>query len=85
MWVVAGLIGGWLAGSRMRSGYGPFGDVGVAVVGALAGAWLVTFAVTDADRGGNAGTAIGALVSAVVFVGIARLLTRKRAPAARTS
>jgi uncharacterized membrane protein YeaQ/YmgE (transglycosylase-associated protein family) len=79
MWVVAGLIVGWLAGSRMRGGYGIFGDIAIAVVGGIAGAWLVTAAVPEATRGGLAGTVIAAVVSAAIFVGLARLLSRRSA------
>lgn len=78
MWVVAGLIAGWLAGSRMRGGYGLVGDIAIAVVGAIAGAWLVTVTVAETARGGLVGTAIAAVVSAAVFVGLARLLSRQR-------
>lgn len=77
MWVVAGLIAGWVAGSRMRSGYGIFGDIAIAVVGGVAGGWLVTSTVSEAARGGLVGTAIAALVSAAIFVGLARLLSRR--------
>ena len=82
MWVVVGLIVGWLAGSTMKgSGYGLVGDIAIAVVGAIAGAWLVAFAVSEADRGGLVGTVIAAAVGALTFVGLARLLTRRRVAA----
>lgn len=82
MWVVAGLIVGWLAGTTMKgSGYGLVGDIAIAVVGAIAGAWLVAFAMPEADRGGIVGTVIAAIVGAGAFVALARLLTRRRTPA----
>lgn len=82
MWVVVGLIVGWLAGSTMKgSGYGLVGDIAIAVVGAIAGAWLIAFAVPEADRGGPVGTVIAAIVGAGTFVALARLLTRRRTPA----
>jgi uncharacterized membrane protein YeaQ/YmgE (transglycosylase-associated protein family) len=74
MWVVVGLIAGWLGGSTMKGGYGLIGDVAVAVVGAIVG-------VSEADRNGLVGPAIAGLVSAGAFVGLARLLTRRVAPA----
>ena len=81
MWVVVGLIVGWLAGSTMKgSGYGLFGDIAIAVVGAIAGAWLIAFAVPEADRGGLVGTIAAAAVAAALFVALARLLTRRRTP-----
>jgi uncharacterized membrane protein YeaQ/YmgE (transglycosylase-associated protein family) len=78
MWVVAGLIAGWLAGATMRgSGYGLAGDVAVAAVGAIAGVWLLGFAVPD--HGGLAGSVIAAAVAALLFVAVARVLTRPAA------
>jgi len=80
MWVVAGLIVGWLAGSAMKGGgYGFIGDIAVAAVGAIAGVWLVTFVVPEADRGGLAGPVIAGAVAAALFVLFARLLTRRTA------
>jgi uncharacterized membrane protein YeaQ/YmgE (transglycosylase-associated protein family) len=81
MWVVVGLIAGWLGGSTMKGGYGLIGDIAVAVVGAIAGVWLIVFVVPEADRNGLVGPAIAGLVSAGAFVGLARLLTRRVAPA----
>lgn len=78
MWVVVGLIVGWLAGSTMKgSGYGLAGDIGVAVVGAIVGTWLIAFVVPEADRGGLVGLVIGGAVAALLFVAAARLLTRR--------
>ena len=82
MWVVVGLIAGWLAGSTMKgSGYGLAGDIAVAAVGAIVGVWLIAFVVSEADRGGLVGSAIAAVVGAGAFVGLARLLSRRVAPA----
>jgi uncharacterized membrane protein YeaQ/YmgE (transglycosylase-associated protein family) len=81
MWVVAGLIVGWLAGSAMKGGgYGFVGDIAVAAIGAIAGVWLITFVLPEADRGGIAGSVIAGAVAAVLFVVFARLLTRRSGP-----
>lgn len=77
-WVVAGLIVGWLAGTMMKgSGYGLVGDIVVGLVGAVAGAWLFAFVVPADQRNGVVGPIIVAAISAVVFVALARLLTRR--------
>ena len=82
MWVVVGLIAGWVLGSTMKgSRYGLAGDLAVAVIGAIVGVWLIAFAVPEADRGGLVGSAIAAILGAGVFVGLARLLSRRVAPA----
>lgn len=81
MWVVVGLIGGWVAGSTMKgNGYGLVGDLAVAVIGAIVGVWLIVFVVAEADRGGVGGPILAGLVGAGAFVGLARLLTRRVAP-----
>jgi uncharacterized membrane protein YeaQ/YmgE (transglycosylase-associated protein family) len=77
-WLVIGLIAGWLAGLVMkRSGYGLVGDILVGILGAVAGAWLFVFIVPVDARGGLVGTIVVAAISAVLFVGLARLLTRR--------
>lgn len=78
IWIVLGLIAGWLAGLVMKgSGYGLVGDIVVGILGAIVGAWLFIFIVPVEQRGGLAGTIVVALIGAVVFVGLARVLTRR--------
>jgi uncharacterized membrane protein YeaQ/YmgE (transglycosylase-associated protein family) len=82
MWVVVGLIVGWVAGSMMKgNGYGLAGDIAVAAVGAVVGARLIVLLVAEADRGGYGGPIVAGLVGAGAFAGLARLLTRRVAPA----
>jgi uncharacterized membrane protein YeaQ/YmgE (transglycosylase-associated protein family) len=77
-WIVIGLIAGWLAGLVMKgSGYGLVGDLLVGVLGGVVGAWLFGFIVPADQRSGMVGTIVVALIGAVVFVGLARLLTRR--------
>ncbi len=78
VWLVVGLIAGWLAGLVMKgSGYGLVGDILVGVLGAVAAALLFVFIVPADERTGFVGTIVVALIGAVVFVGAARLLTRR--------
>lgn len=82
MWVVVGLIAGWLAGSAMKgSGYGLAGDIAVGVIGAISGGWLIAYVIPEAERGGLVGSIIGGTVAALLFVAVARLLTRRTAGA----
>ena len=78
VWLVVGLIAGWLGGLVMKgSGYGLVGDLLVGILGAVAGALLFAF-IVPADAGnGLIGTVVVAIISAAVFVGAARLLTRR--------
>ena len=78
VWLVVGLIAGWLGGLVMKgSGYGLVGDLLVGVLGAVAGALLFTFIVPADARGDLIGTIVVAIISAALFVGAARLLTRR--------
>ena len=77
-WLVIGLIAGWLAGLVMKgSGYGLVGDVLVGVLGGVVGTWLLVFIVPVEQRSGLVGIIVVALIGAAVFIGLARLLTRR--------
>jgi len=77
-WLVIGLIAGWLAGLVMKgSGYGLVGDVLVGVLGGVVGTWLLVFIVPVEQRSGLVGIVVVALIGAAVFIGLARLLTRR--------
>lgn len=78
IWVAFGLVAGWLAGLLMKGGgYGLVGDLAVGILGAIVCAWLFVFIVPAEQRSGLVSTALVAIAGAVVFVGLARLLTRK--------
>ena len=77
-WLVIGLIAGWLAGLVMKgNGYGLVGDILIALLGGVVGAWLFMFVVPSDSRTGFFGVAVVALIGAAVFVALARLLTRR--------
>jgi uncharacterized membrane protein YeaQ/YmgE (transglycosylase-associated protein family) len=77
-WLVIGLIAGWLAGLVMKgSGYGLVGDVLVGVLGGVVGTWLLVFIFPVEQRSGLVGIIVVALIGAAVFIGLARLLTRR--------
>jgi uncharacterized membrane protein YeaQ/YmgE (transglycosylase-associated protein family) len=77
-WLVIGLIAGWLGGLVMKgSGYGLVGDIVVGILGGVVGAWLFIFIVPVDARDGPVGTVIVALIGAALFVGVARVLTRR--------
>ena len=77
-WLVIGLIAGWLAGLVMKgNGYGLVGDILIALLGGVVGAWLFMFIAPGDARSGVFGVAVVALIGAAVFVALARLLTRR--------
>jgi len=78
VWLVVGLIAGWLGGLLMKgNGYGLVGDILVGILGGVAGALLFLFIVPADERTGVIGIIAVALISAALFVGAARLLTRR--------
>jgi uncharacterized membrane protein YeaQ/YmgE (transglycosylase-associated protein family) len=79
LWILVGLIAGWLTGLILRgSGYGVVGDIILGVLGALVGGFLASavFETPDAVRGVNLATIIVAFVGAVIVVMVIRALAR---------
>ena len=76
VWIVVGLIAGWLAGQVMKGGgYGILVDIVLGILGGLLGGWL--FGLLGIHLGGGMlGSIIVAFVGAVILVGITRLLKR---------
>jgi uncharacterized membrane protein YeaQ/YmgE (transglycosylase-associated protein family) len=76
VWIVVGLIAGWLAGQVMKGGgYGVVVDIILGLVGGILGGWI--FGLLGIWPGsGLIGSIIVAFVGAVILVGITRLLKR---------
>ncbi|MFQ5752900.1 MAG: GlsB/YeaQ/YmgE family stress response membrane protein [bacterium] len=75
VWLIVGLIAGWLTGKVMRGkGYGVIGDVVVGLIGALIGGWM--FAHLGIFARGLIGNIIVAFIGAVVLVAIIRALKK---------
>lgn len=75
LFLVIGLIAGWLASRIMRSGpYGLVGDLIVGVLGAFIGGWL--FGLVGISAGGILGSLVIALVGSLVLLYVLRLLRR---------
>ena len=76
VWIVVGLIAGWLAGVVMKGGgYGILVDIILGIVGGFVGGWLFGLLGISAG-GGMIGSIIVAFVGAVILVGITRLIKR---------
>ena len=76
IWIVVGLIAGWLAGQVMKGGgYGVLADILLGLVGGLLGGWIFDKLGIWQGRG-MIGSIIVAFVGAVILVGITRLLKR---------
>jgi uncharacterized membrane protein YeaQ/YmgE (transglycosylase-associated protein family) len=79
VWVIVGIIAGYLAKRVMREGpQGLVGDLVVGVIGALLGGWILNSFV-HAAAGFNIGSILVGLVGAVVFLWGFRRLSKKLA------
>src|ERR1700722_14634033 len=76
VWIVVGLIAGWLAGQVMKGGgYGVLVDIILGLVGGILGGWI--FGLLGIWPGGAVvGSIIVAFVGAVILVAITRVLKR---------
>jgi len=75
LFLVIGLVAGWLAGRIMKGGgYGLVGDLIVGVIGSFIGGWL--FGVLGISIGGILGSLVAAVVGALVLLFLLRLIRR---------
>ena len=75
LFLVIGLVAGWLADRIMKGGgFGLVGDLVVGVIGALLGGWL--FGLLHISLGGILGSLVTALVGAIVLLYLLRLIKR---------
>lgn len=73
LWLVIGLIAGWLAGQVMSGGgYGVVGDIVVGLIGALIGGYLVDHFLHKSF--GFIGSIIVAFIGACILVAIIHLV-----------
>jgi uncharacterized membrane protein YeaQ/YmgE (transglycosylase-associated protein family) len=77
LFLVVGIVAGWLAGVLVKGGgFGVIGDLIVGVIGAFLGGFL--FSTFGASTGGGLlGSIIVATVGAVVLLFIVRLVKRE--------
>lgn len=81
LWLLLGLVAGWLASTIMgRGGYGIVGDIVVGLVGALLGGWLAGLLFGFDALGGplDLRTLITAVVGAIILIAILRAVTGGR-------
>jgi uncharacterized membrane protein YeaQ/YmgE (transglycosylase-associated protein family) len=76
LWIVIGLVAGWLASAIVGGGYGVIGDIVVGVVGAFLGGFIFRALHIASPFHGLAGTIFVAFIGAVVLLVILRLIRR---------
>jgi uncharacterized membrane protein YeaQ/YmgE (transglycosylase-associated protein family) len=74
IWIVIGLIAGWLASAVVGGGYGIIGDIVVGVVGAFVGGFVFRALHIGVPFRGLAGTIFVAFIGAVVLLLLLRLI-----------
>lgn len=79
IWIVVGLVAGWLASAVVGGGFGVVGDIVIGVVGAFLGSFIFRELHISFPLGGLAGTIFVAFIGAVVLLLVLRLISRGRA------
>lgn len=75
MFLIIGIVAGWLAGQLMKGGgYGLVGDLVIGVIGAFIGGWLL--GGLGIFTGGLIGSLITATIGAVILLFLVRLVKR---------
>jgi uncharacterized membrane protein YeaQ/YmgE (transglycosylase-associated protein family) len=76
LWIVIGLIAGFLASAVVGGGFGLIGDIVIGVVGAFLGGLLFRALHISTPFHGMAGTIFVAFIGAVVLLLLLRLVRR---------
>ena len=80
VWIVVGLIAGWLASAVVGGGYGVVGDIVIGVVGAFLGGYIFRALAWHSPFPGLPGVIFVAFIGAVALILILRafrMLTRR--------
>ena len=79
VWLILGLIAGWVASRLMGSGgYGLIGDIVIGIVGAFVGGWLGSMVLGLDVTGLNFTSIAVAIVGAVIVIALFRALAPGR-------
>jgi uncharacterized membrane protein YeaQ/YmgE (transglycosylase-associated protein family) len=76
LWVVIGLIAGWLASAVVGGGFGLIGDIVVGIVGAFLGGFVFRALHIGTPFRGLPGTIFVAFIGAILLLLILRLIRR---------
>jgi uncharacterized membrane protein YeaQ/YmgE (transglycosylase-associated protein family) len=80
IWIVLGLVAGWLAGQFMKGGgYGLIGDIVLGIIGAIVGGFLSSALLGIDVTGFNLSSVIIAFIGACIVIAISRVFTGRRA------
>ena len=79
IWILLGLVAGWLASLIMKGGYGLIGDIILGIVGALVGGFLSTVLLGIPVTGFDLTSILIATLGAIIVIAIARAVSPGRA------
>jgi uncharacterized membrane protein YeaQ/YmgE (transglycosylase-associated protein family) len=77
IWLVVGLISGWLASVVVGGGRGVLGDIVIGIIGAFIGGFLFRQMHWRVPIGGIAGTILVAFIGAVLLLLVLGLFRRR--------
>ena len=78
VFLLLGLVAGWLASYVMRGGFGLVGDLVVGVLGAFIGGWLFSTLAGRDITGFDLPSILIAFVGACLLIAVLRLLSGRR-------
>ena len=76
LWIVFGALAGWIASLIMGSPHGLLMDIVVGIIGAIIGGWLMAAFGGAGVSGFNLYSLLVAILGAIIFIWIVRLLRR---------
>ena len=75
VWIISGIVAGWLAGLIVRGrGFGLIGDLVIGLLGGLIGGWLASLIGISATNW--LGEIVVAALGGVILVAVVRVLRR---------
>jgi uncharacterized membrane protein YeaQ/YmgE (transglycosylase-associated protein family) len=78
VFLLLGLVAGWLASYVMKGGYGLVGDLAVGVVGAFIGGWLFSVLAGRDITGFDLPSILIAFVGACILIALLRVISGRR-------
>ena len=78
VFLLLGLVAGWLASYVMKGGYGIVGDMVVGVLGAYIGGWLFSNLAGRDITGFDLPSILIAFVGACILIAVLRLISGRR-------
>ncbi len=73
VWIVFGIIAGWIASALMGSGGGIIFDMILGIIGAFVGGWIMTALGQPGVTGFNLYSIVVAVIGGIVLIAISRL------------